>query len=117
MHESSQRPSLLEVSLVPEASCLFLHLGGELDVCSAEDVPRDDYSSRTELTTVLLDLGELRFCDSTGLRALLAFRRIHEEQGRSVMVVRANPFIWRIMRLCGINDRLEVVPPADTTVV
>jgi anti-anti-sigma factor len=95
---------------------LFLGLRGELDLCSADEVPRDDYSSRPDLTTVLVDLGELKFCDFAGLKALLSFRRIHEAQGRRVAVVRANPFIWRLLRLCGITDRLVPVQPAGTAV-
>ena len=107
MHEQSERTSLLKVSLVPEAPCLFLELRGELDLCSVKEVPLDGYPTRRDLTTVLVDLGGLTFCDVAGLRALLSFRRIHEAQGRSVVVVRATPFIWRLMRLCGMTDRLE----------
>lgn len=114
MHESSELPSMLEVSLVPESTCLFLALGGELDVASADEVPLDDFAERPDLTTVLVDLGELTFCDAAGLRSLLAFRRIHEARGRTVLVLRATPAIWRLMRLCGVTDRLEPAPPADT---
>lgn len=117
MQDPLQQPSLLEVSLVPETPCLFLNLAGELDLCSVEEVPLDEYSSRRDLTTVLVDLGELTFCDATGIRALLTFARIHEAEGRSVSVVRANPFIWRLLRLCGITDRLSVAPPASITPV
>ncbi len=116
MHEPSERPSLLKASLVPEAPCLFLDLRGELDLCSVKDLPWDRYSSRPDLTTVLVDLGGLTFCDLTGLRALMTFRRIHEAQGRSVVVVRAHPFIWRLMRLCGMTDRLEFARPVTAPV-
>jgi len=116
MYEPTERPSLLKVSLVPEPPCLFLDLRGELDLCSVSEVPRDEFSSRRDLTTVLVDLGGLTFCDLTGLRALLTFRRIHEAQGRSVVVVRANPFLSRLMRLCGITDRLEFASPASAPV-
>ncbi|MGH3329719.1 MAG: STAS domain-containing protein [Nocardioidaceae bacterium] len=116
MHKSSQRPNLLEVSLVPEAPYLFLDLRGELDLSSVTEVPLEAFSSRRDVTTVLVDLGELTFCDSTGLRALLAFRGIHEAQGRSVSVVRANPFMWRLMRLCEVTDRLEFVGPVKAPV-
>lgn len=108
MNDLSQCPSLLKVSVVPEAPCLFVDLRGELDLCSVGDMPRDDYASRPDLTTVLVDLGELTFCDGSGLRALLKFRRMHEAQGRSVVVVRANPFVRRLMKILGINDRLEL---------
>ena len=113
MHEPMERPSLLEVSLIAESPFLFLGLRGELDVCSAVEVPDDEYRSRRDLTAVLVDLGGLGFCDSTGLRALLAFARIHQAQGRSVAVVRAHPRIWRLMDLCGVTDRLEMAAPAD----
>jgi len=116
MHELSEQPNLLKVSLVAEPPCLFLDLRGELDLCSVKEMPRDDYSSRRDLTMVLVDLGGLTFCDVTGLRALLTFRRIHEAQGRTVVVVRANPFLWRLMRLCGITDRLEFARPASAPV-
>jgi anti-anti-sigma factor len=117
MHQPSQRPSIFEVSLVPEAPCLFLGLRGELDLCSAREMPRDAFSSRPDLTTVLVDLGELTFCDVAGLSALLTFRRLHEAQGRTVSIVRANPFIWRLMRLCGVTDRLECAEPATSAPV
>ena len=116
MHKPSQRPSLLKASLVLEPPCLFLDLRGELDLSSVKEVPRDAYASRRDLSAVLVDLGELTFCDVTGLRALLNFRRIHEAQGRSVSIVGANPFMCRLMRLCGITDWLESARPAATLV-
>lgn len=115
MHVPSQRPSLLKVSLLPCPPCLRLHLRGELDLCSAEEMPRDSYSARPDLTTVLVDLRELTFCDAAGLTALLNFSRIHEAQGRSVAVVRATPIVWRLMRLCGVTDRLASVVPLRTS--
>jgi anti-anti-sigma factor len=115
MPTRSPLPNLLKTSLIAESPCLFLDLRGELDLSSVQDIPRDDYSSRPDLTTVLIDLGELRFCDLTGLRALLAFRSIHEAQGRSVEVVRTSPLVRRLMCLCGVTDQLEVRrPPAAT---
>ena len=112
MHEPSQLPSMLKASLVLESPCLFLDLRGELDLCTVREIPRDEHSSRWDLTTVLVDLGELTFCDVTGLRALLAFRRIHAAQGRSVTVVRASRPVRRVMLLCGVTDHLEVATPA-----
>ena len=116
MNESTQAPDLLTVSLTIESPCLFLDLRGELDLCSVQDLPRDDYSSRPDITTVLIDLGGLTFCDLAGLRALLRLRAIHEAQGRSVVVVRANPFTWRMMRLCGITDQLRLARPTTAPV-
>jgi anti-anti-sigma factor len=116
MYRSSPKPSLVKASLVPEAPCLFLDLRGELDLSCIDQVPLDTYAARQDLTTVVIDLGELTFCDLTGLRALLAFARIHEAQGRSVAVVRATPLVRKLMRLCGVTDRLQIESPEATAV-
>jgi anti-anti-sigma factor len=106
--------NLMKSSLVANPPCLCLSVRGELDLATAAELPTDDFPSRRDLTTVLVDLGDLTFCDVTGLRALLAFSRRHEALGRSVAVVRATPFMWRLMRLCGVDDRLGTVRPLRT---
>lgn len=108
------QPPMLKVSMTPEAPCLFVEISGELDLCSVAEIPSEDYSSRTDLTMVLVDLGGLTFCDFTGLRALLRFRRTHEAQGRSVAVVRATPFVWRLLRLCGLTESMSTSEPVTT---
>ena len=113
----SQSSGQLGVSLTPVAPCLLLELRGELDLSTARELPRKAYSGRRDLNMVLVDLGELTFCDCSGLRALLAFRRIHEAHGRSVVIVRATPAVWRLLQLCGVSDRLHVEHPASVAVV
>lgn len=108
MSPQSSSTRLLKASLVPESPCLFLDLRGELDLSSVNQVPMDTYASRPDLQMVLIDLGELTFCDVAGLRALLDFGRMHRAQGRSVAVVRVHPVCRRLMRLCGVTDRLEI---------
>ncbi len=119
MHQPSQRPRTaeFEASLVVEAPCLSLDLRGELDLYSAREMPQDPYSSRTDLTTVLVDLQALTFCDVAGLSALLTFRGVHEAQGRSVTIFGANPRIRRLMFLCGVEHRSEYGRPVKPTLV
>ena len=117
MHQPSQRPSIFEASLAPEPPCLLLDLRGELDLFSAKQMPREAYTARPELTTVVVDLSELTFCDVAGLSALLTFRRLHESQGRSVSIVGASPFIQRLMRLCGVANRLHASRAATPSLV
>lgn len=116
MHRPSPTANLLKASLVPEPPCLFLDLRGELDLSCVGQVPGGAYPDRRDLTTVVIDLGELTFCDLTGLRTLLAFARIHQEQGRTVTVVRAAPIVRRLMHLCGVSDRLTHACPEAAAV-
>lgn len=117
MHQPSQRPTIFEVSLAPEPPCLFVDLRGELDLYSAREMPMEPYAGQPDLTTVLIGLGELTFCDVAGLSALLTFCRLHEAQGRTVSISGASPFIRRLMRLCGVAHRLEPVRAASAALV
>jgi anti-sigma B factor antagonist len=111
MLDSSRRPTYLHVSFVPDHAHLFLTLRGELDLWTARQLPREAHAMRPDLGSVRIDLGELEFCDSAGIRALLAFRRIHERQGRTVTIVRATPTVWRLLEMCGVTDHLVVEHP------
>ena len=50
---------------------------------------------------VLLDLGELTFCDSAGLRALLVVTRALERRDAGVRLVNVPPSIRRVIEITG----------------
>lgn len=106
MHVTTALPAHLTTSLTANAPCLCLRVRGELDLSTADQLLEADYPVRPDLTTVLIDLGDVTFCDSAGITALLKLSARQREQGRSVVVVRATPFVWRVMQMCGVTERL-----------
>lgn len=106
MDDTTARPAQLTTSLTVSAPCLCLRVRGELDLCTADQLLHADHPAQPDLTTVLVDLGDVTFCDSAGITALLALGERQRAQGRSVLVVRATPFLWRVMRLCGVTEQL-----------
>lgn len=114
MHDTTSRAAQLTTSLTVSSPCLCLRVQGELDLHTADQLLEDGYPVRPDLTTVLVDVGDVTFCDSAGIKALLALSERERAYGRSVVVVRATPFIWRLMRLCGVTDRLTSLRPART---
>lgn len=89
--------------------------GGALDLaaapafCSRVDAARDSGHGR-----VLLDLTELEFCDSSGLRALMnAAHEIHACAGRVVVVPPANGAVARLFALTGASEFLPVQGTVD----
>lgn len=113
MHDTTSRPAQLATSLTTSSPCLCLQVRGELDLHTADQLLADAFPERPDLTTVLVDLGDVSFCDSAGITALLELSERERARGRSVVVVRATPFIWRLMRLCGVTDRMTSLLPAQ----
>jgi anti-sigma B factor antagonist len=63
---------------------------------------------------VLVDLAEVGFCDSTGLRALLgAAREVEARAGRLVVAVAPGGAVERVLEIAGLREFLHVRPPTE----
>jgi anti-anti-sigma factor len=88
-----------------------IRLRGELDIDSAPDLERALLRSRPARERVVLDLAELKFMDSTGLRVLLR-ARVAADEGRWEIALRnVPPTIRRLFDMTGVHDAL----PAETS--
>lgn len=82
---------------------LCVRLVGELDIASVSDVQPDlDGLLTREPQPVLLDLGELRFMDSSGVAVLI---RIANHFGE-VRIGKASTAVRRVVQVLGLADRL-----------
>jgi anti-anti-sigma factor len=96
--------TVMHVSHGAEPPYLIVRLRGELDMSNAEDLQDPFHLDRSDLTTVLLDMGQLTFCDGAGLRALLKFREAHIKRGRRFSATHVHPRVRRIMDICGLSE-------------
>jgi anti-anti-sigma factor len=88
-----------------------IRLRGELDIDSAPDLQRALLRSRPAQQRVVLDLSELKFMDSTGLRVLLRARAAAEE-GRWEIFLRNVPSnIQRLFDMTGVHEALPSEAP------
>ena len=87
-----------------------ISLRGELDVSTA---PRfSDALSNPQIWnchTLMVDLSELTFMDSTGLSALLVGEMHARTRGQRFAVVRGPRHVQELFRLTGVDHFLEVV--------
>jgi anti-anti-sigma factor len=102
---------------------LVLTLTGELDLSTikvVETTLREAENRKAGSSgsngVVVLDLRELEFLDSSGLRFILAeHSRARERNGRLV-IVSAKSRVQRVFRITGTESRLEFVhDPAEVT--
>jgi anti-anti-sigma factor len=90
-------------------------LCGELDLASSEEVEAELKQVESSAPAILvLDLRELEFMDSTGLRTVLAADARARERGGRLVVVRPPEEVDRVFRLTRMDQHIELVdePPA-----
>jgi anti-sigma B factor antagonist len=72
---------------------------GELDEFTGSELEAM-LRSRPDVATI--DLGEVSFVDSAGLRALLVIRQERADVGATIAVRRSSGAVRRVMRLAGV---------------
>jgi anti-sigma B factor antagonist len=99
-----------------EGTTAVVRARGELDLATAGLLVRAIGTAAADIPRprVLVDLAEVEFCDSAGLRALLgAAREIEARAGRMVVAVVPGSVVDRLLELVGLREFLRVLPPDD----
>jgi len=99
------------VSIERDADSMSIRLEGELDL-ACEDSFRAAVASRMASwrpSTVIVDLRELTFIDSCGLRMLLGLDAAAREEGFELTLVRADGQVRKVLRI----TRLDRLLPLD----
>lgn len=104
-----------EVTIEEHAGAVHVRLQGELDISTA---PRlEEMLLRTEAdgpALLVIDLSELDFMDSTGLRLLISADQRARDAGRRLVLIQGNEMVQRVLRLTRLDERLEIVDgPGD----
>lgn len=102
--------SLFDLTIETDGTTVRLALAGELDIANATRVEEALASLEQDAPEALvLDLRELAFMDSTGLRIIVAADARAREHGRRLVVVRGPEAIQRLLRMTRLDERLELV--------
>ena len=91
-----------------------LALRGELDLSTVDKVERE--LRRIEAggaALLVLDLSQLTFLDSTGLRLIVSADQRARKSGRRLGIVRGPPTVQRVFSITNLDVRLEMVDRAD----
>ena len=88
-------------------------LRGELDLpATAQLEPElERLIAQPGVSEVALDLRELDFLDSNGLRAVVCAARALGEHDRRLVLVRGSSLVQRVFELTRVTERLEFVEP------
>jgi anti-anti-sigma factor len=88
MSSDPSRYTPFSISVEERADEVVIVVVGELDIASADGLAREVARQRAAgATRVLIDLGEVEFIDSTGLRTLLALRNDAKRHAHALTLV------------------------------
>jgi anti-sigma B factor antagonist len=83
-------------------------LAGELDLAAAGVLREElEAADRDHVDSILVDLRDLRFVDSTGLSVLFEAVERANGNGRRITFTRSSPEVERTLRLTGLDQILE----------
>jgi anti-sigma B factor antagonist len=84
-------------------------LAGELDLATAPEV--EPALCSNGVARRLLDLRDLTFMDSSGLRLILKAHAAARRDGWALEIVPGPPAVQRVFQICGVEDDLRFVAP------
>ena len=107
--------TLLSLDIENGDRSVRIALKGELDISSASRVEEQLGTVQGEGPDLLvLDLRELEFMDSTGLRLIVRADEAARANGTRFVIVRGPEPVQRVFEIVGLDSRLEMAdePPA-----
>ena len=115
LHDSErvQLASFCSASIERDADTAFIRLEGEFDL-SCEDRFHAEVARITawQPGTVVLDLRDLTFIDSRGLRMVLELDGASRQRGFELALVQADGQVQRVLSITGLDRLLSLARPA-----
>jgi anti-anti-sigma factor len=98
----------------PQPHAALVVLGGEHDLCSADELQHTFDQSLAHCEHLIVDLSATEFIDSTTISELLKARSQAGELGCKFNVVLGTaPIVERILEITGVVPLLNVVPTVE----
>jgi anti-anti-sigma factor len=97
---------------------VVLALTGELDLASSAILERALEDGEVVAAPLLvLDLDELKFVDSTGLRVILLAREGSRARGQEFAITPGSPQVQRLLSITSVAEHMHVIASADDSLV
>jgi anti-anti-sigma factor len=97
-----------------ERETAIVALSGELDLPNAPLLDRAlEQSEVLGASSVVLDLKELRFLDSSGLRAILRAQRLADRRGQGFAITEGSGQVQRLLSITHASEQLQVLTGRD----
>jgi anti-anti-sigma factor len=108
----------LRIDVRSEPDRLVLELHGELDLLGAPLLQQEIEKAEIQATgIVVLDLKDLEFIDSAGLRVILAAHERSRQHGQELALTPGSEQVQRLFTIAGVNEHLRIILSPDEMLV
>ncbi len=97
----------METSMNRDGNKLTVAIAGRLDTLSSPDFEKEMEPALDGVTDLVIDLKDLDYISSAGLRVLLGLAQIMEDQGKMV-VTNPNDAVMDVFSVTGFDDILTI---------
>jgi anti-sigma B factor antagonist len=100
----------LTISSEREGDVHTISLSGELDLATVPVVERElQRVEATDVLSIVVDLGDLAFIDSNGVRILLSADARSRADAHRLVLLRGSASVQRVLEICGVHRRLPFI--------
>jgi anti-sigma B factor antagonist len=100
----------LQIDSRREGEMVVVALQGELDLASAPRFQSEiDSPEVAACATLVIDLDELQFIDSTGLRLIFSAHARAQERGQQFAVTQGSEQVRRLLAITRVGEHLRIV--------
>ncbi len=100
---------MLKIKKQVNGTDMLLKLKGKLDTQTYTQLQAEICDVSDEITDITVDMQELEYISSSGLRVLLSASKLMQERDGSISVINANDSIKEVFKITGFNKILNVL--------
>jgi anti-anti-sigma factor len=104
----------LRIATRSEQDRVVIALHGELDLVGAPLLQGEIETDVVEAAPlIVLDLEDLQFIDSSGLRVILSAHERARERGQAFALTRGSHQVQRLLAIAGVSGHLRIIESPD----
>jgi anti-anti-sigma factor len=105
----TQDQGALELHIARRDGDALVTVRGEVDIHTCGEVEKALTDLATDgVTKITLDLGQVSFIDSSGLRALVVGHKALQDKGGTLVVANPSPTTARLLEVTGLDSLFDV---------
>jgi anti-sigma B factor antagonist len=97
-----------QIDVSQEGVTIVLSFRGELDIEARDSFESVVLAAIPTAQAVILDLGDLTFCDSSGLALFITATEKAAEEGTVLTFRNVHPTVERVFRITGLDQVLDI---------
>ena len=107
----------MQATVSERSDISVLRLSGELDADTASRLHATlaDLVERP-VPRIVVDVSDLRFCDSVGLSAFITSKQVIAARGGWLSFAGANPFLLNLMETVGLSRYFAIFPEVEDAI-